>query len=341
MATFVVAVAVGTTSAEDLVLPDAMYASELPSQFYFEAEAVALWRSGGDTELWGDNSTFDLVSTRDLGELSAGTGLRVTGGGAISGQLGWQVGGFWAGTFSAASTTVYPSSGRIRAWYDPLITPGNLAFSNSNDANAFSVEESSSIGGLEASATWDLDGVRLSAGPRWIHYEAALGTVAYDNMDSYNGIASNIDRMDIASVNDLLGLQVGLEGMWPVFERVSVGGRASLGIYANNATLDRTYAADDGSSPFTSSTVSDTSTATAWAASLELAPEVRLALTEAIDLSFGATLLYLTGVDEPGTHFAAMGGDDGIGGIGLAEDGPSLTEGISFSGFRAGLHGHF
>lgn len=127
--------------------------------------------------------------------------------------------------------------------------------------------------------------------------------------------------------------------MVPLADAISIGGRASLGIYANRATLDRSYSADNDQSPFATDAVSATSTATGFAASVETSPRVELAVTESIDVSLGATVLYLNGVDEPGTHFAGIGAPGGGGG--LASDSPSLTNTVHFAGVTVGLHGTF
>lgn len=68
-----------------------------------------------------------------------------------------------------------------------------------------------------------------------------------------------------------------------------------------------------------------------------------MAVTDNLDISLGAMLLFLNGVDEPGSHYAGIGEDDGSGPppTGLASDAPSLTNGVHFTSLTLGLHDRF
>ena len=225
------------------------------------------------------------------------------------------------------------------AVYDDDVTPGNLHFSNSDTAYAMTMTENSSVGGLEASATYDMGAVRFLVGPRWIRYQSSLGTVVYDDENSFIGLGDDIDRVHISSTNDLFGVQAGIEGMFPVTDMISIGGRATVGIYANHATLDRHYSADDTSSPFNTQSVSGSSSETGFAQSFEISPRVELAVSDNSSISIGGIFLMLNGVDEPGTHYAQIGADDTTGN--LAADSPVLNNGVHFAGLTLGVHGHF
>ena len=320
------------------VVDNTAYAAETPSDFYFSAEALALWRSSTDTELWEDEGTLSLTSTRDIEGLGMGFGAKFTAGGPITDAFGWQVSGFWAGSFSSSGTSISPTE-ELNAIYTGNVTPGNHFFDNSQDAYALTFTESSSVGGLEASATYEMDGFRLLVGPRWIRYQSSLGTVVYDEEDDFLGADNGIDRVDITSTNNLIGVQAGIEGMYPLAGAISIGGRAAVGLYVNNATLERTFTADNGNTPFNTDTVSSTTSTSGFAQSVELSPKVVMAVTENLDISLGGTLLYLNGVDEPGTHLAGIGEDDGTGE--LAADTPSLTNGVHFAGLTLGVQGRF
>jgi hypothetical protein len=342
----VAVLALGATGAQaaDLIIDSPVidsttYAVETPSEFYFSVEALALWRSSTDTELFLNDATVLLTTTRDLAGLGMGYGMRFSAGGPIADQFGWQVAGFWAGNFSSTGASLDPSED-IQAIYAGTATPGNLGFPNSEDSYAMTFTESSSIGGLEASATFELgNDLRFFVGPRWLRYQASLVTAAFDDSTDFAGLDDDIDRVDISSTNDLFGVQLGVEGMVPLFDAVSIGGRAAVGLYANNATLDRTFSADDGETPFILNPESNTSSVVGFAQSLELSPKVAFAVTDGLDISLGATLLYLNGVDEPGTHLTGIGAV-GVGGA-MAADTPTLTNGVHFAGLTLGLNGRF
>lgn len=342
-----VALSAGMAQAADLimqapVIDNIVYASEVPPELYFSVEALALWRSSTDTVLWEDFDSSELISTRDIAGLGMGFGARFAVGGPIADEFGWQIAGLWAGPFSSEGNSIGTSDDLLNPIYSDPPTTGNYTFLNADDAFAMAFTESSSVGGLEASATFDMGEFRFLLGPRWIRYQASLGTVVYLDDDDFDGITDNIDRVDISSTNNLIGVQVGVEGMFPLFDDVSIGGRAAVGLYANHATLDRSYSADNGAaaSPFTTASVSDSSSATGFAQSVELSPKVALAVTPNIDVSLGAMLLFLNGVDEPGTHLAGIGEDDGDD-TALAADTPSFGNGVHFAGITLGVHGRF
>jgi hypothetical protein len=300
---------------------------------------MALWRSSTDTELY-DTGTA-LVSTRDIAGLGMGYGARFTVGGPIVDQFGWQVGGFWGGSFSS-SGTVIDDNEDIDAVYDNNGGPGNLSFAPADSAYAATFSESSSVGGLEASGTYAVvDGVKLFFGPRWIRYQAALNTAFFEEQADFEGTTNRIHRVAISSTNDLLGVQAGVEAMFPVFDNVSFGGRAAAGVYMNYSTLSRTVRTDDPGNlaPFGVASVTSTSSATGFATSVELSPKVALAVTDNLEVSLGGTFLWLNGVDEPGPHYQGIGVDDGSGN--MAADTPRFNNGVNFAGITVGLQGRF
>jgi len=322
-------------------LPPMMYASDVPSDFYFSLEAVAMGRSGTDTELYFDATSTSNVSTRDLAaSLGWGGGMKFSVGGNIDGAWGFDLSGLGVGSFTASALLEH-SNDDINAIYSDTVTAGNLDFSNSEDAHAIRLSESSELASIEASATYDMGGFKLFFGPRLLRYQASLGTIIYDELGDLQGTDNGIDTVNISSTNTLVGAQIGVSGMYALNDTFSVGGKAALGLYANYSTLNRSYNdGGSGNSPFTAGgAVSSTSSATGFAQSIEISPRINVALTDNLDLTLGTTWLWLNGVDEPGTHYTGIGAAGGGGG--LAADSPTFANGVNFGGVTAGLHGQF
>lgn len=224
--------------------------------------------------------------------------------------------------------------------YTDAVTPGNLFFESSDNAYALRQTETSALISGEVNATFESANYGFFFGPKIYRYSSALRTDVYDEQDDYDGLDDDIDTVDISSTNTLVGAHLGISGMYDLNDWVSIGGRAAIGLYTNFSALDRSYS-DHGSgySAFATSSVSSSSNTTGFAQSLELSPKVDVALTNNLDLTMGATFLYLNGVDEPGQHYEGIGGDNGLGT--LAADTPSTKNGVGFSGLSLGLKGRF
>lgn len=328
-----------TSVAADLYvpLPEAT-SGPLSTPFYFTLEGLMLARTGGDAALYHDDDDNEREdSIRDLLGPDLGYGGRFVFGGQGDAGWGFEVGGLYAGGFGGHHVDVDSGNDYDAAYEDDFL--GDLEFSHSDNFEGLELTERSSLLGLEASATYDLGDSRLFIGPRWMRYQSQLETVIYDDVNDYLGTDDEIDTVDIASLNDLIGLQVGIDGMIDVTDRVRLGGRAAVGVYANMATLDRFYEGTGGGSPFVADTQESSSSATGFAHSVEVSPRIEFAASENLSLSLGGTLLWLNGVDNPGDHYAGMGDDNGLGT--LAADSPGFAGSVLFTGITAGLHGRF
>jgi hypothetical protein len=330
-------------SAASLIVqpvPPVMYASELPSDLYFSFEAIAMGRSGTNTVLGQDNSTgpFLNFSTRDLAAIGFGGGAKFIVGGKLQDGWGFEMGGLVAGGFSSSGQRI-SVGGQLFGAYSTAVTNANLVFNNAENAYAVTFTESSSLASFEASATYGTDGFGVFFGPKLISYKSSLGTAYFDDLNDFAGTDDQVDRINISSSNTLIGAQLGVVGMYDINEMFSVGGRAAVGLYANNAVLDRTYRAGVNQFPFTTASQSSSASSTAFAQSVEISPKVDIALTSSLDFTLGATWLYLNGVDEPGKHYVGMGVNNGANT--LAADAPTFSNGVNFAGVSAGLHGKF
>jgi len=306
----------------------------------FTMEALYMSRSalpntllGHDFGGGGTDVTTDGISSA----LSAAPGARFGLSGDVMGSWGFDAGAFFSGSFGRTGSFEDPGED-LYSQYTPVQTPGNLFFDNSDQAEFVRSTENSFVGGGELNTTYDLGGLKLLFGPRSIYYSSSLSTYVADDTGALHGGTGN-DWVDISSNNLLLGGQLGIEGMFQANETFSFGGRATVGLYANVASLDRSYRADDAGSPFSIQSVTATSHATGLAESIELSPKVAIAIAPKLDLTFGATLLMLNGVDEPGQHYAGIGAPGGGGG--LAGDPPAFHNGVNFAGLTVGVQGHF
>jgi len=332
------ALAALTLSGTVVFAQDAMPAAPTVSNVNFAIEALILGRSGTTTQLGHNfNTDVDLFTASGF-NWSGGT--KVSASGDVSGAWGFDVEAFYAGVFDKSGFFVEPLED-IYTTYTGGLTPGNLSFDNSEDAFGLYYREASSVAGFEANATYDLgQGAKLTFGPRDILYGSTLHTWVSDDSGAFDGSNTGNDRVYISSLNNLIGPQIGVSGMYQLNDTFSIGGKAALGLYANVATLNRHYNADDGfSSPFNTQDVSSSSTAVGLAESVEISPKVSVAIAKNVDLNFGGTMLFVNGVDEPGKHYADIGKDDGSGN--LAADGPRFNNSVFFGGATIGLTGHF
>ncbi len=333
-------VALSTASAFAQAVPSSLYASDVPNDFHFSLEAMAIGKSQTNTPIAFDSVDSAFVGTRDILKSSHAGGLRFTFGKEIDGVWGIELHGM--GSTGFGSTGLYIDDNELLdAAYDTGGTAGNLFFSSSNSAYAVRVTESGSLGSLGANATYRLDeNFNLTFGPRVLRYQSGLRTMFYDEDDDLAGTDDGIDIVDINSTNTLVGTQIGVAGMLPLNDMVKLGGSAAVGLYANYATLNRSYSDNGyGSSPFNTGSVSSNTTAVGFAQTVEISPKVDVALNDNLALTLGGTLLWVNGLDEPGTHYAGMGVDDGTGN--LAADTPRFGSSALFAGVTAGLKGTF
>lgn len=305
---------------------------------YFSFEGMSLERVGGDALIYHDDDDNRREYTiRDLLGADLTYGGRFTLGGTSDANWGVELGGIFADGFGGYHVDVDDGNDYDAAYENDV--DGELAFSSSDSFEGIELFEYASLTGLEASATYAFGDARVFVGPRWIRYQSQLITRVYDDTNDYEGNDDETDIVDISSLNDLLGVHFGVDGMYDLNDSIRIGGRASLGVYANGATLSRYIEVGDGRTPFVSDVQEAVSSASGFAHSVELSPRIEFAASENLTLSLGGTLLWLNGVDNPGDHYSRMGADNGLGT--LADDTPNLSGDVKFSGLTVGLHGQF
>jgi hypothetical protein len=307
----------------------------------FTIEALALSRSDTSTPFV---QNFDLPgspvqSTSDLAKFSTAPGIKLGLSGTVDGAWGFEANSFFAG-FTRSGAVVSPGERLDSAYSFGVVDPGNMFFGTSTSAYYASFSEQSLLGSGELNATYDLGGAKLLFGPRTIYYSSNLSSYFSDDISSFSGGGGGgNERVSIDSINRLFGAQIGIEGMYKANDAFSFGGRATVGLYGNLASLDRSYTDDNaGNSPIGASASSAVS-ATGLAESFELSPKVALALAPKLDLEVGGTILLLNGIDEAANHFVGIGAPGGPGALG--SDAPGFHNGVNFAGISAGLKGHF
>lgn len=314
------------------------------SNITFTMEALYMSRSAATNMflLHDDNLGTDVYSDGVATPFSMAPGGRFGMSADISGPWGVETDALFSGMFTRSGSYFDQSSDNLQLAYTGDVTTGYYDYDNSEDAQVLLFNEQSFLGSGEVNATYDLGGMKLLFGPRSIYYSSTFSSRVADDLSAYNLTSTGNDYIDITSANLLVGGQIGIEGMFKANDTFSFGGRATAGLYANFATLDRNYRADDAfSSPYSGALnpAHQIGTAMGLAESLELSPKVAVAITPKLDLTFGATAILLNGVDEARNHWATMGVQDGNGAI--ASEAPAFHDGVNFGGVSIGLKGHF
>jgi hypothetical protein len=327
-----------TAMASDLLVevPASSSTVDLPSQYFFSLEALAIGRTGTDAVLYHDDDNNQAeYSIDDLVDDSTGYGLRVGLGGSIDDEWGFALSALYVGGFGSSGLNVDAGNDLDAVFDDDFL--GDFDFSYADNFQGIEIDEGGYLAGLEANLAYDWGGAQLFFGPRWLRYNSSLDVSFYDDVNDYEGTDNEIDQVSISSTNDLFGGQIGIAGMVDIADGIKLGGRAAVGLYYNSASLDRDFSSD--ASPFLTDSVEDTSTSGGFAQSIELSPAVEFAASENLSITLGANLIWFNGVDEPGDHLAGIGADDGSGD--LAGDEPGFDRSVLFTGLSAGLKGTF
>ncbi|MDA8744694.1 hypothetical protein N9N28_08685 [Rubripirellula amarantea] len=138
---------------------------------------------------------------------------------------------------------------------------------------------------LEASKTlvgWEM--AKLLIGGRYINYDEDYLYAAT------SGTSGQTGNLNISTDNQLIGVQIGADLLFPISRHGFSDTRMRAGVYANNASTDQSIVKSTGYS------IADSDSSTEIAGMFELGTGVRYQLGEILSVRAGAELWYLTGV---------------------------------------------
>lgn len=283
---------------------------------YFMIEGLYLERddTGGDAftqDAGGGVTPFQLITADDVAPEGSG-GLRVTAQFDAFGQK-WQASAFgvvpFDGEVFVSGLDPNGAAGETDATYANILGQ-DVNTSNSEEFHAIDAHLESELWGAEFSWVKNLGGygmnnIDLLAGVRFIRFGDELTTVIFDEEDDLI-TPDFVDRVGINVENNLVGLQIGLQGMWDVSSSVSIGGSIKGGIAANFVTRDRSFSSDNDALNGYSNGNDDTG----FAQFAEFNPRVDVALSDTATLSIGGTVLWLNDVSEAPSHFQTVSDRD-------------------------------
>jgi hypothetical protein len=283
---------------------------------YFMIEGLYLEKDDGDTlALTAPDGAgvFNLI-TDDVIELDGTGGARATAQFVAFGHT-WQASAFGVVSYDQdffVSNLDVPGNNTSTTYAefvggtDPSV---NEPF-NSDQLHALDLNLEAELWGAEFSWVKNLESygfknVDLLVGVRYIHYGEDLGSVAFDESDDLPGgvFDNDIDSAFIGIDNDLVGLQVGLQGMWAVTSSISVGGSLKGGIAANFVDRERSYFGTGGGAL---PAFSDSHDDTGFAQFAEFNPRVDIALSETATLTIGGTVMWINETSRAASHYQTL-----------------------------------
>jgi hypothetical protein len=267
------------------------------SQVSLQVDALYLWSDDlGSFPLIVDSGAV-VYTSDNLSSFDGEAGVRGFLTVPLGGGLGLHIGGFYSGSFDSSgqlgpglgsfSDTIYEDN--------PVIT-GNPFLGNSSLTEVFTFKYERRLWDVEANVSGPSgnDGIRMLGGFRYLRLDNKLSSVAYDELNDFNGTDNDIDRVSSEVENHLMGVQVGLQGTTPITNQLSFGGRAVAGVAINHLESESLLTADDNEyGPFAKS---DSENDVSFF--MELAPELTIALADNFDVSLGAFGLLVTGTSD-------------------------------------------
>ncbi|NOT41939.1 MAG: hypothetical protein HOP13_15785 [Alphaproteobacteria bacterium] len=270
-----------------------------------DADAIALTTSNG-------GGAFNLI-TSDVAELDDSGGLRITAQFDAFGHT-WQASAFGVRFDDQQFLATNLDFGGVGG-NNTSTTYGEFSgTANSQQLHALELSKEGDLWGAEANWVRHLagpaEGIDLLIGVRYIHFGEDLSGVAYDEANDFSGVDNGIDRFNIGVDNDLVGLQVGLQGMWDLGSHVAVGGSIKGGLAANFASRDRAFGSDNSNVFDYANSIDDTG----FAQFVEVNPRIDLKLSENATITVAGTALWINETTRADSHFetVANGADANI-----------------------------
>jgi hypothetical protein len=277
---------------------------------YFIIEGLYLEQDDGDTVPLTEatlGGAFNLVTDDPL-EFDGTGGARATAQFVAFGNNTWQASAFGVASFDQDHFVSNLDFGGVGGNNTDATYSNGASPSNSTELHALDLELEGELWGGEFSWVHNLSGygwnsVDFLVGVRYLHYGEELTSIAFDEADDLPGGGDNgIDRAFIGIDNDLVGLQVGLQGMWGLTSNIAIGGSLKGGVAANFVDRERSFVSDNGAFPAYANSNDDTG----FAQFAEFNPRLDIALSETATLTIGGTVLWINETSEAASHYQTL-----------------------------------
>jgi hypothetical protein len=274
-------------------------------------EGLYLQKDDGDSIAFtapDGGGPFALVTTDDL-DLDATGGARITAQFAAFGST-WQASGFGVVSFDQDFfiSDLEPGSNTDTTYAEFIGGSDGSSGQpeNSDEIHALDLGLEADLWGAEFSWVKNLGGygwnnVDFLVGVRYLHYGEELTSAAFDSPNDLTG-DDDIDSAFIGVDNDLVGLQIGLQGMWQVSSNVSIGGSLKGGLAANFVDRERSFVDQDG----VGLAYADNHDDVGFAQFAEFNPRVDIALSETATLTIGGTVLWINETSRAASHYETL-----------------------------------
>lgn len=276
---------------------------------YFIIEGLYLEKDDGDTVALTEPNfagAFNLVTDDPL-EFDGTGGARATAQFVAFGNT-WQASGFGVASFDQDHFVSNLDFGGVGGNNTDATYSNGVNPSNSTELHALDLNLEADLWGAEFSWVKNLGGYGWNSldflvGVRYLHYGEELTSTAFDEFDDLPGGGDNgIDRAFVGVDNDLVGLQIGLQGMWNLTSNVAIGGALKGGVAANFVDRERSFATDNASfTPF-----ADSHDDTGFAQFAEFNPRLDIALSESATLTIGGTVLWINETSRATSHYESL-----------------------------------
>ncbi|THB65210.1 MAG: hypothetical protein D6E12_13160 [Desulfovibrio sp.] len=322
-----------------LVLPCAALAETIDdNDLRIELEPLYLWRNSSSEYTMLYNTILPGSNVWPWRHFNTGQ-IQAPAGIGFQGDVTWQlsdffaiqVGGFWTPEISTSGTQFdpnEPNGGGTDAVYNR--SPGNdLNTWASQGLQSLEYTFDSQIWGLEANLRGnlgdDLPWLELYLGYRYISYYEELGTVAYDDLDDYQGTDNEIDRVNIVSSNHLHGAQLGVDVEFELCEGLTVGTDAWVAAFRNLVSVSRDFRTDDRPNNVRDDSMSGAN----WAYGFGFSPELRYQPWDNVAFTLGGDFIHISNISMAGAYYKTVAN--------LDDDTLRPYDGVVYMGAHAGI----
>lgn len=136
-------------------------------------------------------------------------------------------------------------------------------------------------------------------GARFMQFNENLRSLAFDEPDDFFGTDNDIDRVGIKTINNLIGVQIGLAGFHPLTPNIFIGGKFSGGLFLNRAKRKRSFSRDNSATD----TFNDSLSKSTFAQIIEANPQVRYKFSDKAYLTVGGFVMWINGISAAGSHY--------------------------------------
>ncbi|WP_108818373.1 hypothetical protein [Pseudovibrio sp. Alg231-02] len=243
--------------------------------------------------------------------------FRLAPGGRLSvvvpGQGEWtdyslQFSGLYSGRIKAERDVIDADEELSAAYdsdYDHVSGPRNPDFRNSDAAYASSFDYQRELWGGEVNVQRQTNfyGLTVLGGLRYIGQRNKLNAATFDEIEEYQGTDDQTDRVKLTTNNHIFGAQFGVEGAYEIFEKVYLGGRATVGAGLNRIDFSSRLTSDNDNTV----DIRKKENLNHFAAYAEIAPKLTYQYSERLAFNLGGYAMLLNGVSDGTEEYHRVG----------------------------------